>query len=127
MEKQLGTWFETLVVAATPVGATIAIFLLGLYGLSKWKGWAVFGDKAQIVKAEDVKSLSGKISHIEGRLTDIEHDLENRPTLGQVHNIEKIIARMDERMEGLKSTIGSTNAAVGRIEQFMIDYSQRKG
>ena len=117
---------EALIQQAGPVGATAALLLLIFYGLARAKGWTGFGDKSKMVETSAVEKIDRRLGTIEKRLTDVEQDLHQRPTRQEIHELEKALARQDERIKSVDRTVTATNAAVSRIESFLIDLA-RKG
>ncbi|MEM7667524.1 MAG: hypothetical protein AAF317_00040 [Pseudomonadota bacterium] len=132
MEGKLAQLFETLLAAATPIGATVAVIMLGAWAIMRFTGWKGIGDKNTLVKDEQMSKLNTTVSHLDKtlgtldrRIAAVETDLKNRPTSDDVHQIETMVARMDERQKSMDRMVGATNASVNRMEQFMIDYAKR--
>ena len=73
----------------------------------------------------ELGKLNTKVSGIDTRLREVERDLEDRPTRAEFHQMDKILARYDERLNGIEKTTKATNHGVQRLEEFMIQASAK--
>lgn len=120
MEKYLLDLLENGgVVGAFVVGATL---LIGLFLRSK--GLLFLGGD-QRVSADELHKLTGRVSAIDQRISQVERDIQHLPTREEMHGLELEMTRMQGRMDGLERTTTATNHAVIRIEDFMYEVSKR--
>lgn len=111
-----------LLAKGGPLGTLIAMLIsvLAIGVLARQKGWLSIGDKTRVVDHDDLSSINSKLGGIDKRLTDVEHDLKNRPTREEVHNLDISVTKLDGRMDGIERVTNATNHAVNRIEEHLL-------
>ncbi|MBI1495387.1 DUF2730 family protein [Halocynthiibacter styelae] len=109
-----------------PVGALVVGVVLLIGFLLRHTRWFSGGSSGSGVAASEFSALSSQVREMDQRLGVVEQDLRHLPTREELHEVEVNIARLMERMSGLEQITTSTNRAVGRIEDFMIDASQKQ-
>ncbi|MEO0496909.1 MAG: DUF2730 family protein [Pseudomonadota bacterium] len=117
-----------LLTKAGPVGVILGIVLLGLM-IGVWlrqKGALALGDKTKIVERDELQSINQKLGTIDGRLSDVEHDLSNRPTRRELHEIEISMTRLEGEVTSVGRVTKSTNDAVVRMEDFLLNQGAKK-
>lgn len=127
MELISGEQFNLLIKTAGPLGAVIIVLGAMALWLFKVKGWTGFGDQSKMVAATRLDRIDSNLSDIKSRLSDVEIDLDRRPSREEFHQVEVTLARMDERLGNNGRINAATNAAVARIENYMIEQGSRKG
>lgn len=108
-------------------GALVVGVVLMLGVFLRQKGSISIGDETRVVKTHRLDAIDQKLGRIDARLGEVEVDLDNRPTRKEMHDLDKAVTRLDERMEGLGKITSQTNAGVARLEDFMINASTKKG
>lgn len=114
--------------------AAAAYFILRVKGVGT-KPPSASTSELKGIKAE-LGTLNRRFGEFDRRLTDVERDLEDRPTRDELHQIDKSIIRIDERLNGFQSRVedrfrgvekvtNATNAGVNRLEEFMINASTK--
>lgn len=109
-----------------PVGALVVGVVLLVGFLLRHNRWFPGSSSGSGVAASEFSALSSQVREMDQRLGVVEQDLRHLPTREELHEVEVNIARLMERMSGLEQTTTATNRAVGRIEDFMIDASQKQ-
>lgn len=120
--------FVKILVDYSPAlaGGVVATILVTVTLLKALGVTAQIGDKAALVPdsrmtdlATGVDDIKEKLSTIEGRVREVEHELSNRPTREEIHRLELSFTRLEGRLESQAATIQSTANAIGRIEDYM--------
>lgn len=76
-------------------------------------------------ETEELAKISTKLTNIDRRVTDIEHDLKNRPTRDEFHEITLILAKHNGRFDLIETITKGTGAAVARLEDHLLDIDKR--
>ena len=119
-------YFQQLLTNGGPTGVLVVVTVSWL-GLSlRQKGWPFDGGKQAAPDTARMIDLSTQLANVEGRLTKVESDLRLLPTREEIHQLQLGATRMDARLEGMDRTAAATQSAVLRIENFMIEASQRE-
>lgn len=103
--------------------AVVAVLVIGF--LLRQKNW--FSEPDKVVSNSAITGLSAKVGDLDRRLAVVEHDIEQLPTRGELHEMQISMVRLTEKLAALEHTSTSTNRAVARIEDFMIEASKRDG
>ena len=115
------TYFLDLLNNGGPVGILVVagVLLIGV-GL-RHKGWLFDSGKS-----DPPKVVADQLSHIDTRMTLLEARVGILPTRDEFHELQTEYVRMSERMTAMSNTAVTTQHAVLRIENFMIEASQRE-
>ncbi len=119
-------YFQQLLTNGGPAGFLVVVTVLVLGLWLRHKGWLFDGAKQAAPDAARMIDLSTQMAKLEGRLTKVESDLRLLPTREEIHQLQLGATRMDARLEGMDRTAAATQSAVLRIENFMIEASQRE-
>ena len=122
-----------LISGASPIFIGICAVILALFLGLKYAGVGVaFGNQKKLVDdgqlakvAKGVETIGGKLETVEQRLATVEHDLDQRATRTEVHEIQLALARYEGRMSVIEQVGKATNASVERIEGYMFEYGVR--
>lgn len=121
-------YFQQLLTNGGPAGflVVMTVLLLGLW--LRHKGWLFDSPKTTIPGPDATKltELSAQLDNVQGRLTRVESDLRLLPTRDELHALQLGHARMGEQLVAMDRTATATQSAVLRIENFMIEASQRE-
>lgn len=73
--------------------------------------------------------IEARLSSIDGRLRDVEHDLTDRPTRSELHEVVLSMTVQAGKIDALTQRVSAIGSGVTRIEDFMYDYAtkQKKG
>lgn len=120
-------YFQQLLTNGGPAGflVVLTVLLLGLW--LRHKGWLF--DSPRAVPSPDASrlaDLSARLTIVQDRLTKVESDLRLLPTREEIHALQLGHARMGEQLVAMDRTATATQSAVLRIENFMIEASQRE-
>lgn len=121
------TYLQQLLTDGGPLGGivVVAVLVLGLW--LRHKGW-LFEPPKTAPPPPDLSrmaELSRQVENVRERLTSVEHDLRGLPTREEIHAIQISHAQMTERLAMMDRTTTATGNAVARIENFMIEVSQK--
>lgn len=105
--------------------AVVIVVVLGGFFL-KFKGWSGFGDREKLVSKDELGRISSKLSTIDGRVSDIEHDLRARPSRSELHGLEISMTKLGGRIATVEMTTKATAAGVTRIEDFLLAIDERQ-
>ena len=118
----------SLIEQGGPVGVVVAVVvLLVIVGaFLRQKGIIAFGDQTKVVRRDELGAINHKLKNVDQslrgldrRVQHVETDLQSRPTVKQVHDLEKSFVRMEGKFEAVETDIRATRAAVTRIEEHM--------
>lgn len=118
-------YFQQLLTNGGPAGflVVLTVLLLGLW--LRHKGWLFDSPKVGPDTAR-LGALSEQIAAVEHRLNKVEGDIRLLPTRDEIHALQLGHARMGEQLVAMDRTATATQSAVLRIENFMIEASQRE-
>ena len=102
-----------------PLGFMIAfiVIMFGVGAFLRQKGLLPASGKTATVDLDRLSSIDTKLGVVDRRLTDVEHDLRNRPTRRELHELDIAITKLDGRIDGIEKITTATNHMVWRIEQ----------
>lgn len=105
-----------------PLGILL-VFLVVFVALGLWvrkQGFLSVEDAARNADNDNLSSINTKLGSVDRRLTEVEHDLQNRPTRDELHRLEISVTQLDGRMSSIEKTTTATNHAVNRIEEHLL-------
>ncbi len=110
---------------ALGVGVFLTIVVIVL--LSKFFGITVIVDKAKVVGDDrkitavsgGVEKIKEQLSDIGKRLGEVEKEVSNRATRGEVHQLELAFTRLEGRIDAVSMTIQANTNSLTRIEEQM--------
>ncbi|CAJ1391650.1 unnamed protein product [Effrenium voratum] len=111
-----GAYLVLCLRIAGPVGVVVIGMAVIAYFVMRQKGWSAFGNKDRLVPTSRLDAIDGRLGKIEGRLTDVERDLENRPTRQEVKELQLGQVRMEERIKAIDEKVDATLAGNLRIQ-----------
>ncbi len=119
-------YFQQLLTNGGPAGflVVLTVLLLGLW--LRHKGWLFDSPKSAVPDAARLADLSAQIGSVRDRLAKVESDMRLLPTREEIHALQLGHARMGEQLVAMDRTATATQSAVLRIENFMIEASQRE-
>lgn len=108
-----------------PMGifVAIAVAVFGLYLRATASSGKAKGPPR--TAPEELSRIADKVSNIDSRLAEVEHDLENRPTRDEMHQLQLTMTRMGGKIDLLQSITTGTGAAVTRIEDHLLAIDTR--
>lgn len=115
------TYLQQLLTNGGPAGAAVVIVVLLLGLWLRHKGWLFDSPKP----AAATNDLQEQLTDMRDRLAQVEREVRSLPTREEIVAIRLSQAQLAERLAGLDRIITSTGAAVGRIEGFMLQASER--
>lgn len=116
-----------LALQGGPIGIVVAVAVLGIGYFLRGKVATIFSDKSKIVATGELKEIGQRLDQIDSRVQEVERDVQNRPTRDEFHQLQLQLTKMGGRIELSNSSITVIRSAVTRIEDFMLNYSDRKG
>jgi hypothetical protein len=124
-----------LIEQAGPVGAALGVVILAAGAVvARAKGWLGLGSPPKVNEPKpeaggdvmtELRSINARLGKFDERINELEHDLASRPTRQDMHRLEMSLARMDERMSAMTSTVKATGEGVLRIENYLLDLSRK--
>lgn len=119
-------YFQQLLTNGGPAGflVVLTVLLLGLW--LRHKGWLFDSPKSAAPDTARLADLSAQIGSVRDRLAKVESDMRLLPTREEIHALQLGHARMGEQLAAMDRTATATQSAVLRIENFMIEASQRE-
>lgn len=103
-------------------GVVVVVLLLGLW--LRHKGW-LFDSPKPPPEAGRIAELKAELGEVRDRLAQVESDVRGLPTREEIAELRITQVQLAERLIALDRTAQATAHAVTRIENFMIEASQR--
>lgn len=126
-------FLRDVLAQAGVAGVILVILALGgvAYFVLRAKGFVPAAPKAKRSDFKGIETrldtLTSEVGGVKRRLTEVERDLEDRPTKADLHQLDLVLVRQDERMKAIENVTKATNAGVQRLEEFMIEASVKAG
>ncbi|MDD9910199.1 MAG: hypothetical protein OXR62_10955 [Ahrensia sp.] len=120
--------FLFLIEKGGPFGLILlAMMILVAFGLwLRQRNLLSLGDKTRVVNRDELSQINRRLGDIDGslrvvdkRLTEVEHDIETRPSRKEFHDLEKGFVRLETGFLSVAREVKQTRASVSRIEDHM--------
>ncbi|WP_306050122.1 hypothetical protein [Oceaniradius stylonematis] len=122
--QSLEALMRMLADQAGPVFAGLGLLGAALFWVLRSMGWAGSGERTRVVASARLDTIDDKLDGLESRLGNIEADLEDRPTRAEMHEIQTMLARLEERAQARANQMVAIQASVTRVEDFLISLSR---
>ena len=116
-----------LALQGGPIGIVVTIAVVGIGYFLRGRNWSIFSDKSKIVATGELQEIGKRLDHIDNRVQEVERDIQNRPTRGEFHQLQIAMTKLGGRIDGVNGSLTRIDKAVTRIEDFMLNHSDRRG
>ena len=118
-------YLQQLLTNGGPAGAAVVIVVLLLGLWLRHKGWLFDSPKPPSSDVVRIAELKAELGEVRDRLVQVERDVQGLPTREEIAELRITQVQLSERLIALDRTAQATGHAVTRIENFMIEASQR--